>query len=69
MPNPFYTFRLEKLYWWFCQLYVQDMQGNYLENQELQPDIELYNTPESQLKGEDLQLEKAVKVMLEAVKK
>lgn len=51
------------------QVGVQDMQGNYLENQELQPDIELYNTPESQLKGEDLQLEKAVKVMLEAVKK
>lgn len=51
------------------QVGVQDMQGNYLENQELQPDIEIYNTPESQLKGEDRQLEKAVQVMLETVKK
>lgn len=51
------------------QVGVQDMQGNYLENHELQPDIEIYNSPESQLKGEDHQLEKAVKVMLETVKK
>ena len=51
------------------QVGVQDMQGNYLENHELQPDIEIYNTPESQLKGEDHQLEEAVKVMLQTVKK
>lgn len=51
------------------QVGVQDMQGNYMENNELQPDIELYNSPESQLKGEDHQLEEAVKVMLETVKK
>lgn len=50
------------------QVGVMDMKGNYLENQQLQPDIEIYNTPESQLKGEDLQLKEAVKVMLEAVK-
>lgn len=47
------------------QVGVQDMQGNYLENHELQPDIEIYNTPESQLKGEDHQLEEAVKMMLQ----
>lgn len=51
------------------QVGVQDMQGNYLENHELEPDIEIYNTPESQLKGEDHQLEEAVKVMLQTVKK
>lgn len=50
------------------QVGVQDMKGNYLENQELQPDIEIYNTPESQLRGKDHQLERAVKVMLETVK-
>ena len=50
------------------QVGVQDMQGNYLENHELEPDVEIYNTPESQLKGEDQQLEKAVQVMLETVK-
>lgn len=46
------------------QVGMQDLQGRYLENQELQPDIEVYNSPESQLKGEDHQLEKAVKEML-----
>ena len=51
------------------QVGVQDMQGNYLENHELEPDIEIYNTPESQLKGEDHQLEEAVKVMLQTVNK
>lgn len=50
------------------QVGVQDMKGYYLENQELQPDIEIYNTPESQLRGEDHQLEEAVKVMLQTVK-
>ncbi len=46
------------------QVGVQDMQGRYLENLELQPDIEIYNSPESQLRGEDAQLERAVKEML-----
>ena len=34
------------------QVGVKDMQGNYLENQQLQPDVEVYNTPEAQLSGE-----------------
>ena len=42
------------------QVGVQDMDGNYLENQELQPDIEVYNTPESVVRGEDKQIEAAV---------
>ena len=46
------------------QVAVKDMRGNYLENQELAPDIEVYNTPETVLDGKDLQLEKAVKVLL-----
>lgn len=46
------------------QVGVQDMKGNYLENQELQPDIVVYNTPESVLKGEDMQIEAAVKELL-----
>lgn len=50
------------------QVGVQDMQGNYLENHQLEPDIEVYNAPESQLKGEDTQLQTAVKLMLEAVR-
>ena len=48
---------------------MQDLQGRYLENQQLEPDIEVYNSPESQLKGEDHQLEEAVKEMLKEVSK
>lgn len=46
------------------QVAVKDMRGNYLENQELKPDIEVYNDPESTLLGRDLQLEKAVQELL-----
>ena len=46
------------------QVAVKDMRGNYLENQDLQPDVEVYNDPASILSGKDLQLEKAVEVLL-----
>lgn len=46
------------------QVGCMDMRGNYMENRELQPDIKVYNTPEKSLKGEDEQLEAAVKEML-----
>jgi Periplasmic protease len=46
------------------QVAVKDMRGNYLENQELFPDIEVYNAPASVLKGRDTQLEKAVEALL-----
>jgi len=39
--------------------------GNYLENTELKPDVEVYNDPESRARGEDNQLRKAVEVLLE----
>ena len=51
------------------QVGVQDLQGNYMENHELQPDIEVYNTPESQMKGEDMQLKVAVQEMLKTIGK
>lgn len=51
------------------QVGVKDMQGNYLENLQLLPDIEVYNTPESQLKGEDTQLKVAVEEMLKTIRK
>ena len=50
------------------QVGCRDMNGNYLENQELQPDIKVYNTPEMQLSGRDLQLETAVNEMLKLCK-
>ncbi len=46
------------------QVAVKDMRGNYLENQDLEPDIEVYNTPASIIEGKDLQLEKAVEELL-----
>ena len=51
------------------QVAIKDMRGDYLENKELFPDIEVYNTPESELAGKDLQLEQAVKHLLEEIKK
>ncbi len=46
------------------QVAVKDMRGQYLENQELQPDIEVFNDPASTLAGKDLQLERAVEELL-----
>ena len=41
-----------------------DMRGQYAENNQLQPDIEVYNKPEDSLNGIDTQLATAVKEML-----
>lgn len=46
------------------QVTVVDMQGKAMENNQLNPDIEVYNTPESLLSEDDLQLKKAVEEML-----
>mgnify|MGYP000815173848 CR=1 FL=1 len=46
------------------QVGCMDMQGNYLENRTLQPDILVYNEPEAVLKGEDAQLKAAVDHLL-----
>ena len=50
------------------QVGVQDMQGNYLENRQLEPDITIYNTPNDQLNGNDAQLKRAVEEMLKETK-
>ncbi len=46
------------------QVGKKDMRGQYMENQELLPDIEVYNTPEDYINGRDPQLETAVREML-----
>lgn len=51
------------------QVGCMDMQGNYLENHTLQPDILMYNEPEAVLKGEDAQLKAAVEHLLEKIGK
>ena len=45
-----------------------DMRGQYMENNLLRPDIEVYNNPARSTEGEDEQLEAAVKAMLEEMK-
>ena len=41
--------------------------GRYLENMQVEPDIEVYNDPASILRGEDKQLEAAVAEMLKTI--
>ncbi len=48
------------------QVGMKDLQGRWLENLELKPDIEVYNTPEQQISGDDAQLRTAVEEMLRA---
>lgn len=43
---------------------VLDDNDEYIENQDLIPDVVVYNTPETLMQGRDLQLEKAVEEML-----
>lgn len=57
------------IYFGIPQVGSMDNRGNYLENQELQPDILIYNDPADVLNGKDAQLEGAIKEMLEEIKK
>lgn len=41
-----------------------DLNGRPLENVQLNPDIEVYNDPADELKGHDMQLEKAVRSLM-----
>lgn len=52
--NPFIVFGIP-------QVGCMDMQGNYLENKELIPEIIIYNSPEDVMNGVDHQIEAAVK--------
>ena len=45
-----------------------DNRGQYTENNELFPDIEVYNTPEDYIQGRDRQLERAVEEMMKQIK-
>ena len=46
------------------QVGVKDMNGNYLENQQLEPDILVKNQPAEAVKGRDQQLERAVEELI-----
>lgn len=46
-----------------------DKNNHWMENQELLPDIEVYNTPEDYINGHDRQLERAVQELLAIISK
>ncbi len=46
------------------QVGCMDMRGKFGENNQLYPDVEVYNTPEDYLNGTDRQLERAVQEMM-----
>lgn len=46
------------------QVAMNDIKGKPLENQQLMPDIEVYNSPEDYLEGNDHQLKRAVTELL-----
>lgn len=52
------------LYFGIPQIGIADNRGNYLENNQLVPDVVVYNSPEICAAGRDLQLEKAVEELL-----
>lgn len=52
------------LYYGIPQLGIRDLNDNFLENQQLDPDILIWNDYESMSKGEDLQLLKAIEEMM-----
>lgn len=52
------------IYFGIPQVGCLDNRGNYLENQQLEPDILIYNDPADVLKGKDMQLETAIREML-----
>lgn len=43
---------------------VKDLQGNYLENQDLKPDAQVIPTPEETLSDDDVQIKRAVDILL-----
>jgi len=49
------------------QVTVVDMEGRVMENNQLEPDIEVYNTPGSLLSDDDLQLKRAVEELLKEI--
>jgi len=50
------------------QVGMKDNQGRILENMQLEPDIQVTNDPANALKGRDLQIEAAVKSLMQEIK-
>ncbi len=55
------------LYFGIPQVGAKDLKGHYLENQQLEPDVKVWNDYDKIIKGEDQQLETAVQVLLKEI--
>jgi len=51
------------------QVGTKDLSGKFIENQQLEPDIKVWNSYDEMARGKDAQLEKAVEHLLENLKK
>ena len=58
------TLQDKSLYFGMPQVGIKDMKGDYIENQQIEPDIRVQNEFEMVTKGKDQQLEKAVEHLL-----
>lgn len=56
------------IYFGIPQVGVKDMNGNYLENQQLEPDYKVAQSLDEVIKNRDEQLEKAIEVLLKDIK-
>lgn len=63
------TLQDRSLYFGMPMVGVKDMKGNYIENQQIEPDIKIRNDYEMVITGKDQQLEKAVEHLLEQINK
>lgn len=52
------------LYFGMPQVGARDLNGNFLENQQFEPDFKIFNDYNELQKGNDLQLKKAVEILL-----
>jgi C-terminal processing protease CtpA/Prc len=52
------------IYFGIPQVGMMDMEGNYAENTQLEPDVKVKNMPSVIGKGKDQQIEKAVEVLM-----
>jgi len=63
------TLQDKSLYFGIPQVGALDLNGNYLENQQLEPDYKIANDYNIMINGRDQQLEKAVEVLLDELNK
>ncbi len=61
------TLQDRSLYFGIPQVGAKDMQGNYLENKQLEPDHKIRQDYDIVIQGRDQQLEKAIEVLLEGL--